>query len=125
MTTHLENFATRLEDDQFFLACPLRVYAKTEGLDDNQLAASLGCGPDVLLRLRLCRAPAADATFQRDIEAIVNRFGVRRDALIEAVRRGQIISKMRGDLPSQQGFLMAARDAEGGNDTDSEEGAAP
>lgn len=125
MTTHLKNFAKRLEDDQFFLACPLRLYAQTEGLDDNQLAASLGCEPDVLLCLRLCRAPAADATFQRDIETIVNRFGVRREALIEAVRRGQVISQMRGDTPSQQGFLMAARDAEEGDDPEPEEGAAP
>lgn len=125
MTTHLETFARRLENDQFFLACPLRAYAQTEGLDDEQLAAALGCAPGVLLGIRLCRAPSADAGFQNDIELIANRFGVRREALMEAVRRGQAISTMRGDLPSQQGFLMAARDAEEGGDRESEKGAAP
>lgn len=112
MTTELERFAQRLEGDEFFLANVLNVYAESEGLDDEQLAQSLGCDLRILLRLRLCRAPSNDADFQRDVEIIAERLGVDHFALAEAVRRGQVVSRLRISMGGQRGYLMAARDGE-------------
>lgn len=38
MATNLEHLARRLEDDPFFLACPLTLYATSEGLSEESLA---------------------------------------------------------------------------------------
>ena len=57
MAEPLENLALRMENDPFFLACPLRLFAQSKGLDNSQLANWLGCSMQLLLPLRLCRAP--------------------------------------------------------------------
>jgi hypothetical protein len=112
MANHLENMARRLESDPFFLACPLMLYAKSEGLSDEGLAAALKCSKEALLSVRLCRVPVAEEeTFQDDVERIAARFSVDADALIAAVRRGQAMFHMtRGTKASST--LLAARDAE-------------
>ena len=57
MGNHLENFkARRLERDPFFVACPLKLYAKSEGFGEETLAASLKCSKESLLAIRLCAA---------------------------------------------------------------------
>ena len=58
MNPALVALAKRVEDDPFFLAALLKVYADSEGLDDARLAAVLACRIDDLTALRLCRAPA-------------------------------------------------------------------
>ena len=89
---HLEHLAQRLEDDPFFLACPLKLYAKSEGLSKDGLAAGLNCSEESLLSVQLCRAPSGeDESFQDDIEKIAAKFSADADALAEAVRRGQAI----------------------------------
>jgi hypothetical protein len=110
MADHLRALATRLETDPFFLACPLRHYAKGEGLSDHELAAHLNCSEEVLLPVRLCRAPAAQSeSFYADIERIAVKFSLDADALAKAVRQGQAIVEMSQggeSLPA----LLAARD---------------
>jgi hypothetical protein len=92
-TDRLTTLAERVEDDPFFLGCPLRLYAKSEGLSEAQLAAALECSPDALVLLRLCRAPTAEqGRFQKGIEEISVRFGIKPDVLTEVVRRGQAIA---------------------------------
>lgn len=116
MTTHLEHLAHRLESDPFFLACPLELYAKSEALTDEKLAACLECDEAVLLSLRLCRAPTPDSeSFFDEIERVSARFSVNTDALAAAVRRGQLLFEMaQGQRPSNT--VVAARDADEDDD---------
>jgi hypothetical protein len=111
MAEPLEKLATRLESDPFFLACPLGLFARSEKLDDRQLAERLGCAVETLVQVRLCRAPAGEAAqFQKDIACIAATFAVDASVLTEAVRRGQTLFSMRKASPTNT--LMAARDAE-------------
>jgi hypothetical protein len=125
MDSHLENLARRVEEDPFFLACPLRLYAQTEGLDETKLLAALECSKETLTMVRLCRTPRAESEhFQKDIDQIVLRFPVNANVLAEAVRRGQVIMRMRqasGEMNATQPgakveFTLAARDEKGDPD---------
>ena len=109
MNNHLESLAMRLRDDPFFLACPLALYADSEAMDDTKLAAALGCSPDDLVHVRLCRAPDA-LRFTEDIERIASKFKLNPDVLAQAVRGGQAIFHLREISGSNQGTLLAARD---------------
>jgi hypothetical protein len=111
MVNHLENMARRLEGDPFFLACPLKLYAESEGLDEEALAISLKCSEESLLQVRLCRTPVAEAkTFHQDVQRIAIKFSVDADALALAVRRGQAIAHMRAGRVPNRGSVIAARD---------------
>src|SRR6516164_9930156 len=106
---HLEHLARRLEDDPFFLACPLTRYALSEGLDDAGLARAFGCSRQALVQVRLCRAPAAeDPRFRDHLAHIARKFAVDGDVLVEAVRRGQALFAFSGG-GSASGTLLAAR----------------
>src|SRR5947209_3402124 len=107
MGNHLEALARRLEDDPYFLACPLKLYARSEKLDEGQLAVALGCSPEALTEIRLCRSPGASAVeFQKDIKVISERFQLDRQVLAAAVRRGQAILRLRGTAGGMRGTLM-------------------
>jgi hypothetical protein len=110
MATNLEHMARRLEDDPFFLACPLKLYAKSEGLNEDSLAAQLRCSKETYVLVCLCRAPTGDdESFQDDIERIAAKFSVDVDVLAEAIRRGQAIFQMSRST-SAAATLMAAQD---------------
>jgi hypothetical protein len=111
MANPLEHMARRLESDPFFLACPLKLYQKSEGLSDEGLAAALKSSREALLSVRLCRAPAEEQCFGDEIERIAARFSVDGDALAEAVRRGQALFHMIGGQ-NVSATLLAARDGE-------------
>src|SRR5437867_9879532 len=113
MAEPLENLAVRMESDPFFLACPLRLFAQSKGLDDSQLATRLGCSMETLLHLRLCRAPAADSSrFLKDIERIAETYQVDSEELADAVRHGQAIWQFRQGQAGGAGLLRAARDGD-------------
>jgi hypothetical protein len=106
----LADLARRAEDRPELLAGLLAAFARSEDMDDAALAAHLGCPPDQLPRLRLCRAPRDEpAGMLQDVGRIASHLGVREEALREAVLRGRVIVRLRraGD-----GVLMAARDRE-------------
>jgi len=66
----LDALAARVSADPFFLGSALAAYQRRHGLDDDGLAAVLGCAPDVLTQLRLCRRPGAaepGRTAERDV----------------------------------------------------------
>jgi hypothetical protein len=108
----LENLARRMEDDPFFLACPLRLFARSKGLDDSQLANWLGCSMQTLLPLRLCRAPVAESSrFLKDIGRIAATYHVDEAELADAVRHGQAIWQLRQGHAGGARTLRAARDA--------------
>jgi hypothetical protein len=125
MATNLEHLARRLEDDPFFLACPLKLYAESEGLNDDSLAARLHCSTDTSVLICLCRAPTGDdESFQDDIEKIAAKFSVDADVLAEAIRRGQAIFEMQRST-NAAGTLIAARDGKKKRAADDKEGNNP
>lgn len=111
MASLLPALAQRVSDDPFFLASVLTVYAESEAMDDEQLAAQLDCSTETLVPLRLCRRPRPEPPeFRRDVELIAARFSVRADVLAAAVRRADAVSALRRAAEGSQGTLMAARD---------------
>src|ERR1700687_2104356 len=101
MAEPLEHLAQRMEDDPFFLGCPLRLFATSAGLTEEKLAERLRCPVQTLVMLRLCRAPKPEGRqFQKDIAGIADTYGVDVEALTEAVRPGQAIWHMQ---PSRAG----------------------
>lgn len=112
MNESLGRLARRVAIDPFFLAFALAEYAAAERLDENALAAKLGATPDVLVSLRLCRSPRADAEgFRADVQHIADTFAVEANTLATIARHGQLVAAMRpaGD-ESAAAALLAARD---------------
>ena len=123
MASLLPALARRVSDDPFFLASVLTVYAESEAMDDEQLAAQLGCSTETLTPLRLCRRPRPDPPeFRQDVELIATRFSVRADVLATAVRRADAVTALRRGGEGSQGTLMAARDRQEGGRPDNGEG---
>ncbi len=111
MSDSLQRLARRVEADPLFLASLLAEYARAERLDDAQLAQALGCHPEDLTALRLCRAPRADPVgFREDVRLIAARFGLDEARLMQIVRQGQALTSLRQGAPAAPGFLMAARE---------------
>jgi hypothetical protein len=109
----LQALARRVESDPFFLAGLLAEFARGEGLDDVGLAAAVGCRPEDLTGVRLCRAPRPGPRgFREDVDHIAARFGLDPDRLAVAVRRGEAVRRLRSGAPGAGGFLTAARDGE-------------
>jgi len=122
MSNHLDHLAHRLQDDPFFLACPLRLYAKSEGLSDDGLAAGLKCSKETLTSVLLCRAPSEEAeSFYEGIERIAARFSLDAEAFAEAVRRGQALYHMARSLNTSN-TLLAARDGDAKSSLDKRNG---
>ena len=113
MNKSLNALARRVEGDPFFLAGLLADYADSESIDEAGLAAALGCDPEALTAIRLCRAPRPDRFgFREDVDQIAGRFGLDADRLAAVVRRGEAIRRLRPAAPGGHGFLAAARDGE-------------
>jgi hypothetical protein len=111
MTNPLDALARRVENEPFFLASTLVLFARSEGLDEGALCRFLHCPPESFAMLRLCRTPEEDPTsIQRDVKRIAEHFGADVDALTEAVRRGQTLQRLQQAAAS--GTLLAARDTE-------------
>lgn len=107
----LDRMAARASDDPFFLGHLLNRYAEFHRLDDAALADRLGCPPAQLATVRLCRAPRVDAAgFRADVDSVAGRFGLNRDALIEAARYGQVTLKPADPEAVGPEVLLAARD---------------
>src|SRR5262245_30492064 len=118
MANSLEHFARRLDADPFFLGCPLALFAKSEGMNEEQLAQWLHCSQDALVMVRLCRAPEPESgAFARDLGRIASRFSVDADRLIEVIRRGQAIFHMTA-AEGSTGTVKAARDRDEQEPTD-------
>lgn len=115
MTTDPVAFAAdRAASRPAFLAFALARYAAAEQLDDTALAARLGCPPDVLAHVRLCRMPPADPdVFRAAVARISEQFGVAPGPLGDAVRLGHALIDLAdkpADAPAEAGYLLAARD---------------
>jgi hypothetical protein len=88
------------------------LYQKQEGLDDEQLAALLGCEPAALSRLALCERPRPAPHFREDVERIatyINADLMQLAMLIRAAESREALSKRPGETSPA---LLAARDYE-------------
>jgi hypothetical protein len=84
MSDALNHLVARMAADPFFLASALARYQRQHGIHDAALAAMLGCAPDVLTHLRLCRRPGAaepHRTTAEDVAEIARRFSINAAAL--------------------------------------------
>src|SRR4051812_7322006 len=100
MNSPLDALARRAEGDPFFLGHLLAAYAGSESLDEHGLAADLGCRPEVLADLRLCRAPREDpGGFRADVQALADHFGLSFFGLGQVVRRAQALLRLRQESP--------------------------
>ncbi len=89
--------------DPFYLGWYLTSYAEMMSVDIADVAGELGCLPEMMNTMSLCRAPRSEPPhFREDIEAVASRFQVRADGLANLVRQVQVAS--------DQGMLLAARD---------------
>src|SRR5262245_26666490 len=110
MNRELERLAQRLESDPAFLSAALAAYVRATGVTMAAAAKSLGCSPETLTLVRLCRMPALQASeFRRGIERITAEFAVRANVLAEMTRLGQVLLRLQGQEPSRPA-LLAARD---------------
>jgi hypothetical protein len=85
---------------------------------ESDLARFLGCQPEVLPKVGLCRRPDPDSPeFQSDVRRIADALGLQADRLVQLVRETDALNALGKASPSveqkaSQGFLMAARDSE-------------
>ncbi len=111
--------AERAGRHPFYLSASLLAYARSEGLDDAGLAASLGCDLDTLPALLLCRRPTGGgAVFRADVEAIAARFGIDAGRLARLIRDADVLVSLQGAATDRNdrngGLLAAARDRDDG-----------
>jgi hypothetical protein len=111
----LERLARRACADPFFLGSRLAEFARLHRLDDEALAARLGCSPGLLAGVRLCAAPRPDPTgFREDVLCVAGKFGLDAETLAEAAKPG-FASLSGGNGPATadvSGVFLAARDRE-------------
>lgn len=97
--------------EPFYLGWYFATYAEMMSVEIADVAGELGCLPEVMNAMSLCRAPRSEPPhFREDIEAVAARFQVRAARLANLVRQVQFVS--------DEGMLLAARDREssGGED---------
>lgn len=105
----LRRAAERASHHAFYLSSSLLAYARSEGLDDARLAASLGCDPNALSALLLCRRPTGrGAVFRADVEAIAARFGLDAGRLARLIRDADVLVSLQGATADRAGGLLAA-----------------
>lgn len=91
--------------DDFYLGWHLARYSEMKGVSMAEVSEELGCLPEVVNSIALCRAPREDPPhFRNDIERVAERFQVRADRLMNMVRYARIASG--------ESMPLAARDRE-------------
>jgi hypothetical protein len=121
----LRHAAQRATQHPFFLARPLLAYQAAHNLNDRALAAFLGCAPDDLPRLALCRRPrAAPPEFRADLAHLAARFHIRTEQLANLLREVDALQSIRRQSAQTQGaqrMLRAARDRDDEPETPTED----
>ena len=115
MTSEAPRKVSRLASrDPFYLGWYLARYSEMMAVDIADVAGELGCLPEVMNTMSLCRAPRTEPPhFREDVEAVANRFQVRADRLANMVRHVQ--------ASTDEAVLLAARDRGPENEPDQTE----
>jgi len=108
MPSAFKRAARRAIDRPFFLAGALQIYQEENGLSETELADFLGCSPEDLPCLALCRQPVGPS-FLNDVTHLASRFGLNGGRLAALIRDIEVTEGFRaGSGPT----AMAARDRE-------------
>ncbi len=109
--------AKRAAEEAFLLGYDLREYRELHEASEDELASVLGCTPEALVCLSLCRRPdPAAQSFRADVEQIALHCGVnslKLAALLREVDSIRTIRQMPLPVPTtfaESGLLAAARD---------------
>lgn len=111
-TPSFHRLITLAKERPNLLAGPLDLYKEQEGLDDEQLAAQLGCELGAIARLALCERPRPHPHFREDVERIAAYIQVdtlQLATLIRAIEARVAFSHKSG---ATSPALLAARDHE-------------
>ncbi|MBI4497317.1 MAG: hypothetical protein HY689_05405 [Chloroflexi bacterium] len=112
----LRRAAQRAAARPFFVARDLAAYMELHQVGEEALADLLGCSPEQLPRLALCRRPdPAGADFRSEVERIAQHVGARAERLAQLLREVDVVRTLRRAGPQQdrcddRGMLLAARD---------------
>ena len=97
--------------DPFYMGWHLARYLEMKGVSAVELGKELGCLPETIDSISLCRAPRSEPPhFQSDIERVADRFQVSADKLMNVVRFSQVAN--------YEATLLASRDREADEDED-------
>lgn len=114
----LRHAARRASQHPFFLAAYLEAFRSQREMQEADLALFLGCAPDMLPKLALCRRPNPETQqFRSDVHHIARAFGIQPERLAQLIREVDALQALRKASPasgqlSTHGLLMAARDLE-------------
>ena len=81
----LERLTRRASAEPSFLGRQLAAFARARGLDDDALAAHLGCPRATLANVRLCGSVRPDR-FRDDVTCVAEKFGLNAWRLAERSR---------------------------------------
>ncbi len=104
MTQDMRRKLARLTaNDPFYMGWYLARYAEMKNLSIAKMGQELGCLPDTVHAISLCRAPRSEPPHLRnDIERVAHGFQVQASKLIGIVRHVQVTR--------DESMLLAARD---------------
>lgn len=103
------------------LAGPLKLYQEQEGLDDEQLAAQLGCDVEALARLALCERPRPAPRFREDVARIARYIQADPLQLAMLIRAAETRASLTREKGMSSPTLLAARDNEDVEETNVDE----
>lgn len=109
----LRRLARRASEQPFFLGNIFSALALRDNIGNDDIATQLGCSPETLDKMKLCRAPLLDdAGFLGDVRRISDSFDVDFMQLMSIIKDAAITARMSGHARRDSGWLMAARDRE-------------
>ena len=106
----LDRLAMLARERPNLLAGPLHLYKKQEGLNDEQLAALLGCELAALPRLALCERPRSTPHFREDVERIASYIHADMLQLAMVIRAAETREALSSRPATSRPALLAARD---------------
>jgi transcriptional regulator with XRE-family HTH domain len=118
----LDRLARLAQTRPTLLAGPLKLYQEQEGLDDEQLAAQLGCEVEALARLALCERPRPAPHFREDVERIARYIQADTLQLAMVIRNAETRESFTRGSGASVPTLLAARDNEDEEEADMDNG---
>jgi hypothetical protein len=108
----LERAVEKASLDTFFLGHLFSFVARRDQLSQLELAKQLGCEPNQITRLALCRCPREDVKwFRQDIKKIAAFARCNPTMLAQIVRKAMAIKSLSAcDTNQNTNTLLAARD---------------
>ncbi len=106
----LDRLARLARERPHLLAGPLQLYKEQEGLDNEQIAALLGCELEALPRLALCERPRPAPHFREDVERIAAYIHADMLQLARVIRAAETREALSSGPATARPTLLAARD---------------